>query len=159
IVMESLTKMIGGHSDVTLGVLCGNDSDRLPAVNAAVSIWGLASNPFDCWLTDRGVATLEVRVKAASANAAKLAAWLSEQSGVRQVICPGRKDHPDHALASKILNDGFGNMLCFELEGGRAAVNRFMHRAPGIPFSPSLGHVSTTISHPATTSHRYVSPA
>jgi cystathionine beta-lyase/cystathionine gamma-synthase len=50
-------------------------------------------------------------------------------------------------------------MLCFELEGGRDAVNRFLHRAPGIPFSPSLGHTVTTCSHPATTSHRYASPA
>ena len=50
-------------------------------------------------------------------------------------------------------------MLCFELAAGRDAVNRFLHDAPGIPFSPSLGHSSTTMSHPATTSHRYVSPA
>ncbi|MBI3407633.1 MAG: PLP-dependent transferase [Planctomycetes bacterium] len=159
IVMESLTKMIGGHSDVTLGLLCGNDPDRLPGVSAAVSIWGLASNPFDCWLTDRGMATLPVRVKAASANAAILADWLSEQPGVRQVIYPGRSDHPDHALAGRIMQGGYGNMLCFELEGGRSAVNRLLHRAAGIPFSPSLGHVFTTVSHPGTTSHRYVSPA
>ena len=58
-----------------------------------------------------------------------------------------------------MLRRGFGNMLCFELEGGRDAVNRFMHQAPGIPFSPSLGHCATTLSHPATTSHRYASPA
>ena len=50
-------------------------------------------------------------------------------------------------------------MLCFELSGGRDAVNRFIHAAPGIPFSPSLGHVTTTLSHPATTSHRYASRA
>ena len=50
-------------------------------------------------------------------------------------------------------------MLCFELKGGRDGVNRFLHRAPGIPFSPSLGNTTTTLSHPATTSHRYVSPA
>lgn len=158
-VMESLTKMIAGHSDVTLGLLCGNDADRLPGVTAAVSIWGLASNPFDCWLAERGMATLELRMHAACQNAARLAEWLAEQPGVTRVIYPGRLDHPDHELAPEILRGGFGNMLCFELAGGRDAVNRFMHEAPGIPFSPSLGHCGTTLSHPATTSHRYASPA
>jgi cystathionine gamma-synthase len=158
-VMESLTKMISGHSDVTLGVVCGNDNDMLPALSASVSIWGLASNPFDCWLTERGLATLGLRMHAASHNAARLAEWLAEQPGVIRVVYPGRLDHPDHRLAPEILRGGFGNMLCFELEGGRDAVNRFMRQAPGIPFSPSLGHCATTISHPATTSHRYASPA
>ena len=159
IVMESLTKMIAGHSDVTLGFLAANDSDLLSAVSAAVSIWGLASNPFDCWLAERGVATLDLRMRAASANALGLAHWLAEQPGVARVWYPGRTDHPDCELAKKVLDGTFGAMLCFELEGGRDAVNRFMHQAPGIPFSPSLGHSGTTLSHPATTSHRYTSPA
>jgi cystathionine gamma-synthase len=158
-VMESLTKMIAGHSDVTLGLVCGNDADMLPAINTASSIWGLASNPFDCWLAERGLATLDLRMRAACKNAERLADWLAEQPGVSRVWYPSRDDHPDHELASRVLDDGFGHMLCFELAGGRAAVNRFLHQAPGIPFSPSLGHSATTMSHPATTSHRYVSLA
>ena len=158
-VMESLTKMIAGHSDVTLGLVCSNDEEMLPAINTAVSIWGLASNPFDSWLAERGLATLELRMRAACANAAQLADWLSEQKGVARVYYPGRADHPDHAIAERMLDGGFGHMLCFELEGGRDAVNQFVRTAPGIPFSPSLGHATTTLSHPATTSHRYVSPA
>jgi len=158
-VMESLTKMIGGHSDVTLGLVCGNDPDFLLQLGAAMSIWGLASNPFDCWLAERGLATLELRMRAACANAAHLANWLAEQPNVTRVLYPGRADHPDHAVARRVLSGGFGNMVGFELAGGREAVNRLLHRAPGIPFSPSLGHFSTTLSHPATTSHRYVSPA
>jgi cystathionine gamma-synthase len=75
------------------------------------------------------------------------------------VIYPGRPDHPDHAIARRFFGKWFGHMLCFELAGGRDAVNRFMRRATGIPFSPSLGHVGTTLSHPETTSHRYESPA
>jgi cystathionine beta-lyase/cystathionine gamma-synthase len=156
--MESLTKMIGGHSDVTLGLVCASN-DMQPEVNQVSSIWGLASNPFDCWLTERGLSTLGLRMKTASANAAALADWLAEQPGVNRVIYPGRADHPDHELASRLLHGGSGNMLCFDLAGGREAVNRFMRQAPGIPFSPSLGHTTTTCSHPATTSHRYVSPA
>lgn len=158
VVMESLTKMIGGHSDVTLGVLAGK-GELLPQVNATVSIWGLASNPFDCWLAERGLATLPLRLHAASANAARLADWLAEQAGVQRVVYPGRSDHPDHALAPTVLQGGFGHMLSFEVRGGREGVNRFMRQAPGIPFSPSLGHTTTTLSHPASTSHRYVSPA
>jgi cystathionine gamma-synthase len=158
-VMESLTKMIAGHSDVTLGLVCGNDADMLPAITTAVSIWGLASNPFDCWLAERGLATLELRMQAACKNAEHLADWLADQPGISRVWYPSRDDHPDHELASRVLAGGFGHMLCFELAGGRDAVNRFIHKAPGIPFSPSLGHSATTLSHPGTTSHRYVSPA
>ncbi|MFN4258956.1 MAG: trans-sulfuration enzyme family protein [Gemmataceae bacterium] len=158
LVVESLTKMIGGHSDVTLGVVCGQ-GDLLPQITQAVSIWGLAANPFDCWLTQRGLATLALRMKTASANAAALADWLREQPSVKQVIYPGLADHPDHELAKAMLTAGYGNMLCFELKTGRDAVNRFLRAAKGIPFSPSLGHTTTTCSHPASTSHRYVSPA
>lgn len=158
LVMESLTKMIGGHADVTLGVVSGRN-DLLPEVSQVVSIWGLASNPFDCWLAERGLATLPLRMQAASANAAELADWLAMQPGVARVVYPGRKDYPDHELAARLLGGSFGNMLCFELAGGREAVNHFLRQAPGIPFSPSLGNTTTTCSHPATTSHRYVSPA
>ncbi len=156
-VMESLTKMMGGHSDVTLGSLSGR-ADLLAETTRTVSIFGLASNPFDCWLAQRGLTTLSLRMKAACANAAALADWLAGQGGVSRVVYPGRSDHPDHELAGRVLADAFGNMLCFELDS-REAVNHFMHRARGIPFSPSLGNTTTTCSHPATTSHRYVSPA
>jgi cystathionine beta-lyase/cystathionine gamma-synthase len=158
IVVESLTKMIGGHSDVTLGLVCGNGELR-QQVAQVVSIWGLAANPFDCWLAARGLATLTLRMRTASTNAAALADWLKEQPPVGRVVYPGQPDHPDHALARRLLAGAFGNMLCFELRGGREAVNQFLRLAPGIPFSPSLGHATTTCSHPGTTSHRYASPA
>jgi cystathionine beta-lyase/cystathionine gamma-synthase len=171
VVIESITKVIGGHSDVTLGVAVGTDSELLPGVTQAASIWGLAASPFDCWLAVRGLATLDLRVRAASATAATLADWLARRTGVTRVVYPGRKDHPDYSLARSLLPYGSGNMLCFELAGGREAVNRFLRQTapqpatqttpptPGIPFSPSLGHTGTTCSYPAGTSHRYVSPA
>ncbi len=157
-VMESVTKMIGGHSDVTLGMVCGNNDKRAEIAQVS-SIWGFSSSPFDCWLTERGLETLALRMKAACANAAALAEWLPSRPGVARVAYPGCSDHPDRELAVRILSGGFGNMLCFDLAGGREAVNRFMRQAPNIPFSPSLGHTTTTCSHPATTSHRYVDPA
>jgi cystathionine beta-lyase/cystathionine gamma-synthase len=157
-VMESLTKMIGGHSDVTLGLVAGR-GDLFPELSQVCSIWGFSANPFDCWLAERGLGTLQVRMQQASANAAALADWLEDQPGVARVLYPGRYDHADHRLAGRVLQNGYGNMLCFDLSGGREAVNRFLRQAPGIPFSPSLGDTRTTCSHPATTSHRYVSPA
>jgi cystathionine beta-lyase/cystathionine gamma-synthase len=158
LVMESLTKMIGGHSDVTLGLVCGR-GERVMELAGASSIWGLSSSPFECWLTLRGLDTLELRTRAACDNALSLARWLRTQPGVARVVYPGLEEHPDHELATRLLGGSYGHVLCFDLAGGRDAVNRFMRRAPGVPFSPSLGHTSTTCSHPATTSHRYVSPA
>jgi cystathionine beta-lyase/cystathionine gamma-synthase len=159
LVVESLTKFLGGHGDITLGSLSASDSELQPGAAQVSSIWGLASNPFDCWLALRGLETLSVRMKAASSNAVKLADWLAEQPGVARVVYPGRSDHPDHDLAKRLLRGGFGNMLCVDLAGGRDAVNSFMRSAPAIAFSPSLGSTHTTCSHPWTTSHRYDSPA
>jgi cystathionine beta-lyase/cystathionine gamma-synthase len=158
LVMESLTKMIGGHSDITLGLVCGN-GERLAELSTASSIWGLSSSPFECWLALRGLDTLALRMRAACDNALALARWLTQQSGVARVIYPGLPEHADHDLAGRILGGAFGNMLCFDLAGGRDAVNRFLRLARGVPFSPSLGNTTTTCSHPALTSHRYVSPA
>lgn len=155
VVMESLTKIISGHSDVTLGYLGGSDATFGAAAVAGVSTFGLSANPFDCWLTLRSLETLDLRVDFAADNASEVADWLATRPEVSRVVFPGRPDHPDAAVAAKLLPRGPGHMLCFELPGGRAAVNRFMRAAPGIPFAPSLGHTGTTVSHPDTTSHRY----
>jgi cystathionine beta-lyase/cystathionine gamma-synthase len=102
---------------------------------------------------------MTLRTNAACGNALVLADWLAEQPGVSRVVYPGRADHPDHVLAGELLGGQFGHMLCFELGGGRDAVNQFILKAPGIPFSPSLGHTRTTLSYPAGTSHRYAPAA
>ena len=151
LVMESLTKLVGGHSDLSLGFLAG----REPSTNVAglVSTWGLTAGPFDCWLAERSLGTLALRASAACATAAAVADWLAGQPGVVAVHYPGRPGHPDHDLAERQLGGRFGHMLAFELAGGRAAVNRFL-RNTSVPFAPSLGHLTTTVSYPAGTSHR-----
>lgn len=155
LVLESLTKFIGGHSDLTLGVVCGRSGlhQRLAQV---VTTWGLAANPFDCWLATRSLPTLALRVRAACANAMALADWLTNLPGIGRVIYPGRSDHQDMEIARRVLDGGFGHMLGFELRGGREAANRFFRLAKDAPLSPSLGHTSTTSSHPACTSHRFL---
>jgi cystathionine gamma-synthase len=153
IVFHSITKMLAGHSDVTLGAVCGSRELTTPIRDAIVT-WGLNGSPFDCWLAERGLNTLELRVARANANAAALAEFLAREPAVRRVLYPGRADHPDHSVARRLLGDHFGNMVTFELAGGRDTVNRFMQALRSIPFAPTLGDVSTMISHPAVTSHR-----
>ena len=153
IVFHSITKMLAGHSDVTLGAVCG-PRELMTPIRDAIVTWGFTASPFDCWLAERGMNTLELRVARSNANAAALADFLSTQPAVRHVFYPGRPDHPDHAVARRLLGDQFGNMVTFELAGGRATVNRFMQALRSIPFAPTLGDVSTIISHPAVTSHR-----
>ena len=159
LVMESLTKLIGGHSDLILGFLAGRDPALFSTIGGLVSTWGLMAGPFDCWLAERSLGTLSLRATAACATAAAVADWLATQPVVVAVHYPGRPDHPDHAFARRLLPHGFGHMLAFELAGGRDAVNRFLRAAPGIPFAPSLGHLTTTVSYPAGTSHRDLSEA
>ncbi len=158
IVFHSITKMLAGHSDVTLGAVCGSRELMTPIRDAIVT-WGLNGSPFDSWLAERGLSTLELRVARANTNAAALADFLSAQPAVRRVLYPGRADHPDHAVARRLLGERFGNMVTFELAGGRGSVNRFMRALQSIPFAPTLGDVSTMISHPAVTSHRGLTAA
>jgi cystathionine beta-lyase/cystathionine gamma-synthase len=157
LVLESLTKMMNGHSDVILGVLCGRDGDceRMPGVSSA---WGLAAGPFDCWLAFRGLSTLHLRMERACANALRAAEFLAARPEVNQVFYPGLKSHAGHALAARQFGARFGSILSFRLRGGRAAADRFIAAARTIPFCPSLGEVSTTLSHPETTSHRGLTP-
>jgi cystathionine gamma-synthase len=158
IVFHSITKMLAGHSDVTLGAVCVARELTTPIRDAIVT-WGLNGSPFDCWLAERGMNTLELRVARANANAAALADFLAGQPAVRRVFYPGRADHPDHAVARRLLGKAFGSMVTFELAGDRDAVNQFMQALGSIPFAPTLGDVSTIISHPAVTSHRGLTAA
>jgi cystathionine gamma-synthase len=158
IVFHSVTKMLAGHSDLTLGAICGSRELTTP-IREAIVTWGLNGSPFDCWLAERGMHTLELRVARGTANAAALADFLARQPAVRRVFYPGRMDHPDHAVARRLFGEQFGNMVTFELAGGRETVNRFMQALQSIPFAPTLGDVSTMISHPAVTSHRGLTAA
>jgi cystathionine beta-lyase/cystathionine gamma-synthase len=158
LVIESLSKSMSGHSDVMLGAICGRAADW-EHVPAMVSIWGLASSPFDCWLANRGLATLHLRAKAASSNALAVAGFLLQQKpAVSNVRYPGLATHVDHATARAQFGDHCGAMVTFDLAGGLPAAEQFIAAiADDIPFCPSLGEVSTTLSHPASTSHRALS--
>ena len=155
LVVESLTKMISGHSQVTLGAVIGMALDWHDRFRRSCSIWGWTGNAFDCWLAWQGLQTLWIRMQQASATAARLADWLAQLPGISRVIYPGRTDHPDHALARKLFREQYGNMLSVELAGGRQAINQFLRRQQVIVLAPSLGDVRTICTHPDSTSHRY----
>jgi cystathionine gamma-synthase len=165
-VHHSATKYLSGHGDVTAGVLIGARAVVEAARAQAVRV-GLNLGPFDAWLTLRGVRTLPLRMERHSTNALELARFLAKRSEVARVHYPGLPDHPQHMLARKLLPDGFGGMLSFELAGGAPAVSRLLARLAGEPtssgrealiaFAPSFGDVTTTWTYPARTSHRPLS--
>jgi cystathionine beta-lyase/cystathionine gamma-synthase len=154
LVMESLTKTLNGHSDVVLGFLGGREDiwQRVPSV---ISTWGLASGPFECWLAERGLATAHLRIERACQNALGAAEYLSKQEPkVAGVHYPGLARHAQHEIARRQFGELFGTIVTFRLAGGRSAADAFIAAASRIPFCPSLGELSTTLSHPETTSHR-----
>ena len=164
LVVESMTKIMNGHSDVILGCLCGNSAvwDRVPET---ASTWGLFASPHSCWLAMRGMSTLDLRVKRAASTALELAERLAEHPALLEIRYPGLETARDRPLAEKQFAtddgvSGFGNMLTFRLAGDLGTVEKFIYAvSPDIPFCPSLGDLKTTLSHPESTSHRELAEA
>ena len=154
VVIHSVTKLMGGHSDVTLGYVTAKKPEHQKCIYDTAVTWGFTPSPFDCWLAERGLHSFELRFDRAQSNAMKIADFLSKLPGVASVLYPGQSDHPDHDRAKQVLGEDFGNMVSFVIRGGRAAANALINAAPQIPFAPTLGDVATTLSHPASSSHR-----
>lgn len=158
VVLHSVTKLMGGHSDVTLGWVAAKDPDLQAKMTQVAVTFGLTPSPFDCWMAERGLLTFDIRFERAQNTAAALADALAEMDGVTRVLYPARPDHPDHNRAAALLGQGdamqSGNMVTFEVAGGRPAANALATAAQGIAFAPTLGDVGTMLSHPASSSHR-----
>lgn len=159
LVVHSLTKYIGGHSDLIGGVLVGS-AERVAAAREIVVNAGGNASPFDAFLALRGLKTLGLRMERHSSNALAVAGALEGAAGIAAVRYPGLPSHPQHELARRILRDGMaGGMLAIELEGGRAHGERFLQQVRVAVHATSLGGVETLVSHPASSSHRQVSEA
>lgn len=158
VVIHSLTKLLAGHSDVTLGWIAARTPEMNLALTDAIVTWGMTPSPFDCWLAERGLHSFNLRYDRAETNARRLADALAGMPGVERVLYPGRQDHPDHNRAVALLGERTGNMVSFRLDGGREVVNRFLRAARHIAFAPTLGDIGTTLSHPASSSHRGLTP-
>lgn len=154
IVIHSVTKLLAGHSDVTLGYVVAKDPTVQRAIYDFAVTTGLTPSPYECWLAERGLYTFPLRYDRAEANAAALADHLGAHPKVARVLYPGRADHPDHDLAEALLRGRNGNMVSLEIAGDGTAANRAVMAAPQLPFAPTLGDVGTTLSHPASSSHR-----
>lgn len=154
IVIQSVTKLLAGHSDATLGYVAAADAELAARLRVFAVTLGLTPSPFDCWLAERGLMTFDLRFRQAQATAARLADALADMTGVRRVIYPARPDHPDHNRAAALMAGQGGNMVSFEVAPTREAANRLVRAADGIAFAPTLGDVGTTLSHPASSSHR-----
>lgn len=158
LVIHSVTKLLGGHSDVMLGYVSARDPDLAQRLRVFTVTAGMTPSPWDCWLAERGMLSFDLRFDRAQATAARLADHLAELPGVTRVLYPGRADHPDHVRAMDLLGGQGCNMVSFEIEGGRSAANALTRGAEGIAFAPTLGDVGTTLSHAASSSHRALTP-
>jgi cystathionine gamma-synthase len=159
LVIHSLTKHLAGHSDVSGGVLLvdtGHEASDWLDANARLLGCNLA--PFDAWLALRGLRTAGLRLERCCENAAALAAFFANRAELQGVHYPGTRGVKDAALADRLLPRGRGAMLSIDLCGGGAAADAFIRGLDGIRLAPSLGDVATTVSYPASTSHRALSP-
>ena len=150
IVMHSATKYLNGHSDVIAGALATNNVDafwaRIKRVRATL---GQILGPFEVYLLIRGMRTLELRVRAASASAMELATRLSNHAAIAHVLYPGLPTHPGHELAKRQMQGGFGGMLSIRLRGGEAAAIKTAAQVQLWKRATSLGGVESLIEHRA----------
>jgi len=156
VVVHSATKYLGGHGDLTAGIVLGRGS-FIEEMHPTVKNLGNILHPFTAWLLIRGIRTLGVRVERHCSNAMAIAHFLDEHPKVERVYYPGLESHPQHVLAERLFN-GFGGMLSFEVKGGFAAGRAVMSAVRVCSFTVSLGEVDTLIIHPASTSHVSLSP-
>jgi cystathionine gamma-synthase len=150
VAMHSATKYLNGHSDVIAGALAfaADDADiaRIRRIRAA---HGMILGPFEAYLLIRGMRTLDLRVRAAAANAFELAQRLSNHAAVLDVLYPGLPHHPQHELARRQMTGGFGGMLSVRLRGGEAAAIAAASRVRLWKRATSLGGVESLIEHRA----------
>ena len=151
IVMHSATKYLGGHSDLTAGVLAGSKK-WMDRVRELMILTGGCLDPGCAYLLLRGLKTLQLRVDRACKNAAAVAEALQRHPKVSHVYYPGLSSHEDHALATRQMRD-YGMMVSFELRGGEAAVDRFIKRLKLWYLATSLGGVESILSYPELSSH------
>lgn len=156
LVIHSATKYLGGHSDVTAGVVVG-DGERIETLWSALIVYGMISHPFESWLLARGIQTLPFRVARQNVSAMAVAEFLESHPNVDRVYYPGLASHPQHDLARKQMG-GFGGMVVFELAGGFEAARDFTARLKLARRAVSLGGTETLAVHAASMIHARLTP-
>ncbi len=155
VVLHSTTKYLGGHSDIIGGALVVRDralGERLAWLQNAV---GAVPSPFDCFLVQRGLHTLGIRMRAHGESARAVAEVLERSRKIRTVLYPGLSSHPQHALARRQMS-GYGGIVTADVRGGFGAAKRFLRRLEIFALAESLGGVESLIDHPASMTHASV---
>lgn len=152
IVVHSVTKYLAGHSDLIQGAVLAKDAAIFEPVKFLQNATGAVPSPFDCWLTLRGLQTLELRMQRHAENAAAIADALREHRLVRRVYFPGLREHSGHEIARRQMS-GFGGMVSFELEGTVDEVTSFVSSRRYFTLGESLGGVKALVCHPARMTH------
>ncbi|GAA4071813.1 cystathionine gamma-synthase [Streptomyces sp. NPDC001251] len=155
VVVHSLTKYMGGHSDVVGGALITNSAEIGEELAYHQNAMGAVAGPFDSWLVLRGIKTLPVRMDRHSENAGKVAEMLTRHAKVTQVLYPGLPEHPGHDIAAKQMR-AFGGMVSFRVEGGEQAAVDVCNRTELFTLGESLGGVESLIEHPGRMTHASV---
>lgn len=151
-VVHSATKYLGGHSDLTAGIVCGS-KDFIEKVWRRSLMLGASLSPFDSWLLLRGLKTLSLRVRQINENALQLAEWLEKNPAIKNVAYTGLKSHPQHELAKSQMK-GFTGMLCIEVAGENEQqefenAQTILNNLKVFANAASLGGVESLIVHPA----------
>lgn len=156
IAVHSGTKYLGGHNDLPFGALVSNNPEHRAPILSTAKLYGGSLSPYQCYLVDRSLKTLAIRVKRQNENAMKLAAYLANHALVNRVYYPGLPSHPGHQIALQQMT-GFGGILSFELDANPEQLILFQKCLSIIRPALSLGGVESLICSPVTTSHRSLS--
>ena len=156
IVLHSGTKFLNGHSDVICGFAVVRDAELAKRIRFIQNAFGAILGPQDSWLVLRGLKTLKVRMEESQSGAIAVAAWLSRQERVTEVLFPGLPDHPGHDIHARQWT-GAGAVLSFKLES-LALTRRVLEGVKMAAFAVSLGGVESIISYPARMSHAAMPP-
>ncbi|MBA3682134.1 MAG: cystathionine gamma-synthase [Bacteroidetes bacterium] len=159
IVMHSVTKYLGGHSDVVMGALITNDDTLHEQLYFILNSCGANPGPMDCFLVMRGIKTLHLRMERHCFNGKKIAEFLKTHPKIEKVYWPGFPEHPNHDIAKKQMRD-FGGMISIVLKD-KSIENTFKLASSFKVFSlaESLGGVESLINHPATMTHASIPKA
>jgi cystathionine gamma-lyase len=150
--VNSVTKYIGGYSDVVMGTITLNDAKLHETLKFLSKSFGGVPSPFDCYMALRGLKTLKVRMEQHCKGAAVIARYLEQHSKVEKVIYPGLESHPQHEIAKKQMK-GFSGMITFYLKGGIEESRKFLSNLKVMTLAESLGGVESLIECPAVMTH------
>lgn len=158
IVMHSATKYLNGHSDMVGGIAVTANPELADRIAFLHNATGAISGPFDSYFALRGLKTLPLRMRQTSENALAIATWLEAHPNVARVLYPGLPSHPQHALATQQMQNGFSGIVTFFIKGDMESARRFLERCRLFTLAESLGGVESLVDHPGLMTHASIPP-